>query len=382
MNDLRLLAARAGGTPVFGYSRSVLRQQVDLVRAASTPGASIYYSLKANPHPGVVNTLSELVDGFDVCSMTELEVALQSGMEAGRVLYTGPAKSRIELASALSAGVLVTVESPGQASLVADVATELGVPGCVVIRLNVLYPARNANERPQSNHFGVAHDQIPAVLQSLRHSTLRAVGVQVFWGSQYFEIATITRARASALDRAKECAALIGEPLDIVSIGGGIATQLRDSDPDVDWSGLSAAATSQDSHDGWCQELAYEYGRAIVGPAGVLITTVLDTKIIDERRYVAVDAGMNHLLLGSRLMSGDGRGEFSVRPLVEGRLAARTPSTVTGPLCSQLDVFADNIMLPEVEPGDLLIIDNVGAYGRSFSPDGFLSRTSSKELIY
>lgn len=56
--EARLLARRAGGTPVYVYSREALRAAVARVRAASAPGAGLYYSLKANPHPGVVQALA------------------------------------------------------------------------------------------------------------------------------------------------------------------------------------------------------------------------------------------------------------------------------------------------------------------------------------
>ncbi|MFI8366961.1 alanine racemase [Streptomyces sp. NPDC085466] len=382
--EARLLVHRAGRTPVYAYSRSALGEAVARVRAASPRGAGLYYSLKANPHPGVVNALAPLVDGFDVCSLAEMETALNAGTPPNRVLFTGPAKSRTEAAAALAAGVAVTVESPRQAVLFAETARELGVAGHGVIRLNVPYPGRTPDAVPSPNQFGVAEEDLAEVVGTLRASPVSIRGLQLFWGSQYSDPEVVLAARKAVTERARAVVERFGLTLDLVSIGGGIAMRWRDRDPAVDWTRLSE---TEDAHrapeaDGERLPLVCEYGRSLAGPAGSLLTTVLDTKTIGDRRYVLVDAGMNDLLLASRLLSGGDRGELRVRVVGgEGRPTVRHVH-VTGPLCSQLDVLAEDIELPEVEPGDLLLFPGVGAYGPSFSPGGFLSRDKVREIVF
>ncbi|MFE0642941.1 alanine racemase [Streptomyces sp. NPDC058877] len=379
--EARLLVHRAGRTPVYAYGRAALRDAVARVRAASPPTAGLYYSLKANPHPGVVHALAPLVDGFDVCSLTEMETALNTGTPSGRVLFTGPAKSRTEAAAALAAGVAVTVESPRQAVLFAGAARELGVTGRGVIRLNMPYPARTPDAEPSPNQFGVAEEDLAEVVDVLRASPLSISGLQLFWGSQYGDPEVVLATRKAVTERAGACAERFGLSLDFVSIGGGIAMQWRDRDPAVDWDRLSGADTGPSAEIGRLP-LVCEYGRSIAGPAGSLLTTVLDTKTVGDRRYVLVDAGMNDILLASRLLSGGDRGEFPVR-VVGGADRPTVPHVhVTGSLCSQLDVLAEDIELPEVEPGDLLLFPGAGAYGPSFSPGGFLSRDKVREIVF
>ncbi|MFI8423315.1 alanine racemase [Streptomyces sp. NPDC085479] len=391
--EARLLVHRAGRTPVYAYSRSALGDAVARVRAASPRGAGLYYSLKANPYPGVVNTLAPLVDGFDVCSLAEMETALNAGTPPDRVLFTGPAKSRTEAAAALAAGVAVTVESPRQADLFAETARELGVAGHGVIRLNVPYPGRTPDADPSPNQFGVAEEDLAEVVRVLRASPVTIRGLQLFWGSQYSDPEVVLAARKAVTERARAVVERFGLTLDLVSIGGGIAMRWRDRDPAVDWARLAETEDAhrtpetEDAHrapeaDGGRLPLVCEYGRSLAGPAGSLLTTVLDTKTIGDRRYVLVDAGMNDLLLASRLLSGGDRGELRVRVVGgEGRPTVRHVH-VTGPLCSQLDVLAEDIELPEVEPGDLLLFPGVGAYGPSFSPGGFLSRDKVREIVF
>ena len=379
-----LLVSRAGGTPLYAYSRAAMDEAVRRVRATSPPGTGVYYSLKANPHPGVVNALSALVDGFDVCSMAEMETALNAGTPPERVLFTGPAKTREEAASALAAGVPVTVESLGQADLLAGTARGLGVAGRAVVRLNTPYPGRVDGAPASLNHFGVGTDDVAEVVRLLRGSPLALSGLHLFWGSQYTDAAVVHAARKHAMERAGALAAEFGLALDFVSIGGGIAMPWCSEDPAVDWAGLQDPGLVPALPDELgSAAVVCEYGRSLIGPAGSLLTTVLDTKTIDGRRYVLVDAGMNHVMLASRLIAGGGRGEPSVRVVAPPRRQRDVgPATVTGPLCSQLDVLAENVLLPEVEVGDLLVLDGVGAYGPSFSPAGFLSRDKAREVVF
>jgi diaminopimelate decarboxylase len=386
-DQARLLAHRAGGTPLYAYSRAALRASADRVRRASAPGAAVYYSLKANPHPGVVTALAGLVDGFDVCSPAELETALDAGADPGRVLFTGPAKTRAEAATALAAGVAVTVESPGQAALLAGVAAEHGLPGRSVLRLNTAYPGRTPGSEPSPNQFGIDEADLPGVVALLQDSAVPVTGVQVFWGSQYADADVILGARKEMADRARAVAARFGLDLTLVSLGGGVALPWLDRDPAVDWAGLYAAnaageAATAPARDADALPLAFEYGRALVGPAGSLLTRVLDTKTVGGRRYVLVDAGLNHAMLTSRLVAGAARGEPRVRLVGGDGRGPVSPAWVTGPLCSQLDVLAAGVPLPEVHPGDLLVFPDTGAYGPTFSPSGFLSRDEVREVVF
>ncbi len=381
----RRLVHRAGGTPLYAYDRAALRDCAARVRAVSPLGALIYYSLKANPHPGVVNALTGLVDGFDVCSTAELETVLNTGTDPGSVLFTGPAKSQAEAVSALASGVAVTVESLGQARLFARVAEQIGVPGRAVLRINTPYPASDPEQPAEPNQFGLADADVIEAAALLTRSTVRVEGMHLFWGSQHFDASVIAAARIRVLDRARSLADRAGLTLRSVMIGGGIGLPWCDEDPEVDWPGLQGA--TQDPAFGAvfpqpAPTIACEYGRAIAGPSGTLLTSVLDVKQVEGRRYVLVDAGLNHAMLVSRLIAGGRRGEPRVRAV-----GARDPHTlhctwVTGPLCSRLDVLAAGVELPEVEPGDLLAFADLGAYGPTFSPAGFLSREPAREIVY
>src|SRR5215468_5875135 len=111
VSDAVLGALREAGRPVcaYVYDTGVLRRRAEAVRAALPPGAQLLYAVKANGHPAVVKALASTVDGLEVASGGELELARQAGVR--RVAFGGPAKTDAELASAVEAGATVNLES-------------------------------------------------------------------------------------------------------------------------------------------------------------------------------------------------------------------------------------------------------------------------------
>ncbi|PZN26726.1 MAG: pyridoxal-dependent decarboxylase, exosortase A system-associated, partial [Proteobacteria bacterium] len=133
---LTRLAARVGRTPFYAYDRTLISERVRALRAALPASVGLHYAIKANPMPAVVGHLAQRVDGMDVASAGELKLALDAGVEPGRIGFAGPGKSAAELLQAAAAGVLVAIESAREVPLLAEAAKRLGVPGQVVVRGN------------------------------------------------------------------------------------------------------------------------------------------------------------------------------------------------------------------------------------------------------
>src|SRR4051812_21866948 len=105
------LARRVGRTPFYAYDRSMMRERVELLRRHLPTDVHLHYAMKANPMPSVVQYLVRLVDGLDVASAGELEVALSAGTPPAAISFAGPGKTDAELAKALAAGIIVNLES-------------------------------------------------------------------------------------------------------------------------------------------------------------------------------------------------------------------------------------------------------------------------------
>src|SRR5690349_22658986 len=122
VSDALADALRRAQRPVcaYVYDTGVLRRRAEAVRGALPDGARLLYAVKANSHPAVVATLASTVDGLEVASGGELELARTAG--AGRIVFSGPAKTDAELAAAVDAGAVVNVESPLELRRLAHVA--------------------------------------------------------------------------------------------------------------------------------------------------------------------------------------------------------------------------------------------------------------------
>ena len=108
------LAAQVGQTPFYVYERLAMSQRVEQLRAALPSTVSVHYAIKANPMPAVVARMARMVDGLDVASLGELQVAIGSGMPAAEISFAGPGKSDTELRGAIAAGVTINLESAGE----------------------------------------------------------------------------------------------------------------------------------------------------------------------------------------------------------------------------------------------------------------------------
>jgi diaminopimelate decarboxylase len=108
---LTQLAKRVGRTPFFAYDRSLITRRVESLRQYLPEEVQLHYAIKANPMPAVVQHMAPLVDGLDVASAGELQVALASGMNPEEISFAGPGKTDAELTAAVAAGILVNLES-------------------------------------------------------------------------------------------------------------------------------------------------------------------------------------------------------------------------------------------------------------------------------
>src|SRR4249920_2459779 len=118
------LARRVGRTPFYAYDRGLIRQRVELLRKHLPAAVHLHYAMKANPMPAVVEYLAGLVDGLDVASAGELRVALAAGAQASTISFAGPGKTDAELAEAVTAGIVVNLESEREMERIAAIGRE------------------------------------------------------------------------------------------------------------------------------------------------------------------------------------------------------------------------------------------------------------------
>ena len=365
------------GTPCYVYSAAVIRDAYTRFDSAfgDYPHA-IHYALKANSSLAIVQLLKELGSGVDANSMGEVEIALRSGFAPGQIMFTGVGKSADELSRAIALGLkAINVESPGELDRLDRLAGEQRVVARVALRVN---PDIDARSHPhistglKTNKFGVPIEAAPPIFREIqRRPGLEAVGVHSHIESQISALEPLLRAASAAVDLA---VALRhdGVVLRHVDFGGGVGISY-DGTPAIDSAEYARALVDIIRPSGLTALL--EPGRVLVGPAGLLVTRVVDVKQFEgARQFVVLDAGMTELMRPALY------GAFHRIEPVRPRDGNHITADIVGPVCESTDTFARDRELAPVEVGDLMVVRDVGAYGAAMAST-YLRRPLPPEVL-
>jgi diaminopimelate decarboxylase len=348
------------GTPCYVYSAPSIRDAYRRLDSAfgGYPHA-VHYALKANSTLGIVELLKDLGAGADANSMGEVDVALRCGIPPEQIVFTGVGKSVAELRRAVTLGLkAINVESPGELDRLDQLALAHGTRVRVALRVN---PDIDARSHPhistglKTNKFGVPIESAPGIFREIgRRNGLVAEGVHVHIGSQITTLDPLVRGATAAVDLALALQTE-GVPIRHIDLGGGLGISY-DGTPAIDPAEYGRTLVGVVRRSGMTALI--EPGRVLVGPAGVLVTSVVDVKQFpDARRFVVLDAGMTELMRPALY------GAFHrIEPVVV-RNGEPTIADIVGPICESTDTFARDRELPPVEVGDLMVIRDVGAYG-------------------
>ena len=390
--DPATLAARFG-TPFFAYDLDVVARQVAALRAALPPAFELAYAVKANPSLALLRRLAGLGLGADVASGGELRHVRRAGLARDRVVFTGPGKRDEELAAAVETGIrAVTVESVGELRRLAAIAAAAGRVQPVLLRAAVSEAARLERVRlvgdDGAGKFGMdTADLRIAVREALASPWLDILGLHAFGASNLLDAGALAAHVEATVEAAGALAAEAGFPLRLVDAGGGLGIPYEAHDAPLDLGLLGArlgslAARMAASPLTARTRVLLEPGRFLVGPAGAYVARVVDRKCVAGHHVVVLDGGIHHVLRPAltgqehrvRVLTGQSAG-------ASGGAAQRFPVTVAGPLCSGLDVFAQSAVMALPDPGDLVAVLDVGAYGATESMPFFLSHPLPPEVV-
>jgi diaminopimelate decarboxylase len=356
--------ARQVGTPLYVYSARTIRERyAELDAAFGDYPHRLHYALKANSTLGIARLVKALGGRVDANSGGEIEVAQRAGFSPDDIIFTGVGKSRAELELAVELGVhAINAESRGELERVAQIAGAAGGAARVALRINpdVMAGAHPHISTGQRSHkFGVPVEQAGEICRwAAAQPGLRLVGVHVHIGSQLVTVDPVRRAASVAATVALDLAA-DGVAIEHIDIGGGLGISY-DGSATPDPSSYASAVVEAVAPTGL--SVVAEPGRWIVGPAGVLVATVVDVKPRGPDRYfVVLDAGMSELIRPALY------GAFHRIDLPEPRETSPVKCDIVGPICETSDVFGVERVLPLPDVGDLVVIRDVGAYGSAMA---------------
>ncbi len=375
--DLRQLAERLP-TPFHAYSASAIRQRIgELQGALAGLDATICFAVKANANLAILQLMANAGVGADIVSVGELRRALNAGIPAERIVFSGVGKSADEIAGALNVGIMrFNVESLDELHTLQRVAKAQDVTARAAVRINpdvdALTHAKISTGKSE-NKFGVSIDEARRWFANRRQlDHVQLDGLHVHIGSQILSLDPFRLAlqRVAAFWQELEQA---GHPIGSIDVGGGLGVCYR--------AGVDQPVAAADYVDvirtalaGYRGRLLLEPGRYLVAEAGVLLTRVLRIKPGTERRFLVLDAAMNDLQRPSLYDAWHDIVPVSDEP------RPTTSYDIVGPVCETGDTFARSRELPECAAGDLLLIKATGAYGASMAST-YNSRPLAAEVL-
>lgn len=363
------LAARYG-TPLYVYSARAIRERVRQFDAAfRRVPHTVCYSVKANSNLSILRFLAKMGCGFDVVSGGELQRVLRVERGAAKgVVFSGVGKTVEEMEAALRCGILLfNAESESELQALGACAARLKRDAQVALRVNPDVPAKThpyISTGLQQHKFGIPIREARRLYAvAARMPRLKVRGVSVHIGSQIADPEPFALAMARVADLVRKLRS-DGHQIAYVDAGGGLGIAYENF-------GLEFARHVRDYAEaimkpvrGLGVHLMLEPGRAIVGPAGALLTRVVYRKNNNGKRFLVVDAAMNDLLRPS--LYNAYHEIVPVRHTTRSKAPTETVDVV-GPICETGDFFARGRTLPRVEEGELLAILDAGAYGMALA---------------
>lgn len=352
-------------TPFFLYDETTLRRRAQALQSAFAwnEGYREYFAVKALPNPKVLDVLRQEGCGADCASIAELVLAEHAGLGGEDLMFTSNNTAPEEFRAAAQAGAIINLDA---LELVQPLLDSAGAPPVACVRYSPAHEIGTQNQimgHAREAKFGMTREQVFQALAQLRDAGSKRLGIHCMAGSNSLNADYYPAQARELFPLAVEVQERLGIELEFLNFGGGIGIPYLPSEQELDLEQIGQAVRAEYgailTPAGLSPKLFTECGRYIAGPAGVLVTRVRGRKE-SYKRYVGVDANASDLLRPAMY------GAYH-HITVAGRETEAPAETVdvVGSLCENNDKFAIDRQLPEVAPGDVLLIHDAGAHGRS-----------------
>lgn len=368
--------ARKVGTPFYLYSYGTFERHFRVFDGAFAGMPHLVcYSLKANSNGALVRTVAKLGGGADIVSGGELYRALEAGIPANRIVYSGVGKSGGELRYAIEAGIrMINIESEGELLVLKKLSRKMKKKVPVSIRVN---PEIDPKTHPyittglKKNKFGVLWEEAARLYREIAaEDYLAPVGISSHIGSQILELGPFVEAVTSLKSMILELKGL-GIAIEMLDIGGGLGISYKDElPPHPD----EYARVVKENLGDTGITLIMEPGRVIVGNSGIFVARMLYVKRTAGKTFYVVDGAMNDLVRPSLYNA-----YHEILPVDENKGKTLVVDLV-GPICESGDFFAKDRELADLKEGSLVAVKGAGAYGFAMSSN-YNSRRRAAEVL-
>jgi diaminopimelate decarboxylase len=350
------------GTPLYIYDRGQIQKRIKDLRETigQFQHTEFLYAVKANYNPHLVSEIVKLGCGVDAVCIEEVKLGLACGAAPENIMFTENNITDEEMHEAVKLGILLNVGSMSRLEKFGQ-----AYPGArVSIRFNpnigLASHDTNITGGPDSK-FGISFRDVRRVIATAAKYDLNIVGVHQHIGSGWLRM----REPLLALDLLLEIAEQIPN-LEFVDIGGGLGIPYAPDEKELDAAELGSQIYTRMEEFvvsyGSRPVLRFEPGRYVIAEAGHLCARVNTIKqTISRKTVAATDTGMNHLVRPAMY------GSYHHIVNVSNPKGFEKEYDIVGNICECADYFARDRSIPEIVEGDILCIENAGAYGMSMA---------------
>lgn len=355
-------------TPFYYYNTHLLQETLDVIKqeAAQYPHFYVHYALKANANPKLLRLIQKAGLGVDCVSGGEVQVGIDNGFDASKIVYAGVGKSDEEILLALQHDIFCfNVESVPELEVINELAEQVGKVANVCLRIN---PDVEAHTHAHivtgkaENKFGIALGDMMHVIDLAKTlSHIRFLGLHFHIGSQITDMQDYL----DLCERVNDIQDHLNEEgvyPSVINVGGGLGIDYHDPDkhPIPDFKTyFGIFADHLHLRDG--QSVHFELGRSIVAQCGTLIARVLYVKQAESKQFAIIDAGMTELIRPALYQA-----HHQIQNISSQSIDYQIYDVV-GPICESSDVFDRDVLLPPIKRGDLIAIRSAGAYGETMA---------------
>ena len=352
-------------TPFHIYDEAGIRANARRLKAAFAwnPGFKEYFAVKACPNPYLLKILKAEGFGADCSSLPELLLSEEVGVVGEEIMFTSNDTPADEFVKARALGAIVNLDDLSHLDFLEKTA---GLPELLCFRYNP-GPLKGGNAiigHPEQAKYGFTREQLFEGYRQAKAKGVKRFGLHTMVASNELNPQYFVDTAELLFDLVVEISQKVGITFEFVNIGGGIGIPYKPEQEYVDLEfvgeGIRKAYESRVLAKGHpALKLYLECGRMVTGPFGYLVTHVRHIKNT-YKRYAGLDACMANLMRPALYGS-----YHHITVMGKEQQPATTPYDVTGSLCENNDKFAIDRMLPELAPGDLLVIHDAGAHGHA-----------------
>ncbi len=367
-------------TPFHIYDEKGMREYArKFVGAFSwNPGFKEYYAIKSAPNPFLMKILRQEGFGIDCSSMAELVLAEKVGMRGEEIMFTSNDTPAYEYKKAIELGAIINLDDFAHISYLEEKA---GLPELVCFRYNpgALKEGNAIIGHPEEAKYGFTREQLFEGYKILRDKGIKRFGIHTMVASNELDPEYFVETAHILFELIVELYQTLGIRFEFANLGGGIGIPYEPEQEAVDLSRMSAGI--QRGYNEFIVangldplKIYFESGRAITGPFGFLVSRVLHIKNT-YKKYAGLDASMANLMRPALYGS-----YHHITVLGNTENPSEFMYDVTGSLCENNDKFAINRILPEMIPGDLVVIHDTGAHGHAMGFN-YNGKLRSAELL-